>query len=316
MNTSVFKEYYSDHAFFDYYFHNVDEAVDVIIPVFHTNELWKNNLLSIYREIPVKRLLISDGGVIDDSLIILNDFPRVEIFNHRHFKTLGKCISELIKNVNTEHFIYLHSDVYLPKNWFKTMSKYKNEYDWFGCPMNITVLVNYRLLDNVRPYAGSQFGKKEAFANLDKIHDDFVYRQEDFVFENLVKTNGYKTGKIEDTFHYHQLMYRNSSGYDLNIKKVNIITDTSEREVLRRSDMQLRGIVKYLNDDSQWAIKEFESTALFMLKNNLIDYKTFRNWIKITNSVWLKHFNFKFILKYYKYKTKELFKNFIKGRDV
>ena len=33
--------------------------------------------------------------------------------------------------------------------------------------------------------------------NIDKIDDDFVYRQEDFVFDNLVKSNGFKTGKIE-----------------------------------------------------------------------------------------------------------------------
>lgn len=309
MKSSIFKEYYYEQVFYDNYLDNIYEAIDVIIPVYHTNELWKQNLLSIYREIPVKRLLISDGGVVDDSLTVLNDFPRVEIYNHRHLKTLGKCISELIKKVNTQHFVYLHSDVYLPNNWFKIMSKYKNDYDWFGCPMNITVLVNYRLHDEVRPYAGSQFGNKKAFENIDKIDDDFVYRQEDFVFDNLVKSNGFKTGKIEDTFHYHQLMYRDSKGYDLNITNVKITTNTTEEEILRRSDMQLRGIVKYLNDDSKWAIDEFESTAVFMLKNNLIEYKSFKNWIKLTNKIWLKHFGLRFIFRYYRFRIIGLLKN-------
>ena len=44
--------------------------VDVIIPIIHTTTLWKANLQSIYREIPVNRLIISDGGCIDNSLEI------------------------------------------------------------------------------------------------------------------------------------------------------------------------------------------------------------------------------------------------------
>ena len=96
-------------------------AVDVIIPIVHTNELWRSNLISIYREIPVNRLLIGDGGCIDDSLEVARQFPRVEVLDHRNFTSLGYSIRHLIEAVETEWFVYLHSDVFLPPGWFETM---------------------------------------------------------------------------------------------------------------------------------------------------------------------------------------------------
>ena len=60
---SIFQEYYSKQEFVDKYIQDPTDAIDVIIPVYHTNELWRANLISIFREIPVKRLLISDEQV-------------------------------------------------------------------------------------------------------------------------------------------------------------------------------------------------------------------------------------------------------------
>ena len=132
---SIFEEYYTKQPFHDRFISDNENAIDVIVPVYHTNELWQANLTSIYREVPVSRLLISDGGCIDDSIEIVSKFPRVSVLDHREYKTLGKCIAELIKMVDTKWFIYLHSDVYLPPGWFDTMIKYNNKYDWYGCPM-------------------------------------------------------------------------------------------------------------------------------------------------------------------------------------
>lgn len=289
---SIFQEYYTPQEFTDRFANNSANAIDVIIPVFHTNELWRSNLISIYREIPVRRLLISDGGVIDDSLDIVKEFPRVEIMNHRHFKSLGKCIAELIREVTSEWFIYLHSDVYLPSGWFDKMAVYQDKYDWYGCPMNITVLTEYRNHELSRPYAGSQIGRKAAFENgISGIDDDYVYRQEDFVFNRIVEDAGFKTGKVEDTFHYHQMMYRKSSGYDLNIKKVSIITDTKASEKKRTNETQLKGIVKYLDPVEPYMIKNFRELSFSMLLNKEIDYKGFRSWINHTNPSWLIFFN-------------------------
>lgn len=291
---SIFQEYYSEQEFTDRFISDPANAIDVIIPVYHTNELWRANLVSIYREIPVKRLLISDGGVVDNSIDIVKEFPRVEIFNHRHYKTLGKCIAELIKEVNAEWFAYLHSDVYLPKGWFDAMIKYKGTYDWYGCPMNITVLVNYRELLPDRPYAGSQIGRKEAFTQgIGKIDDDYVYRQEDFVFNRIVEDAGFRTGKIEDTHHYHQVMYRPSKGYDIHVKEVKIIDIRTDWEQKRTREMQLKGIVKYLDPVEPWVIGNFISYFKIMVLNKEINYAEFKKWVEYTNIRWLPYISFR-----------------------
>lgn len=289
---SIFREYYSKQEFKDRYLTDPSNAIEVIIPVYHTNELWRANLISIFREVPVKRLLISDGGVIDDSIDIVKEFPRVEVFNHRHYKSLGKCIAELIKEVKSEHFAYLHSDVYLPPGWFDNMIKHKNEYEWYGCPMNITVMVNYKVRLATRPYAGSQIGKKEAFVKfIDRVDDDYVYRQEDFVFNRIVEDAGYKTGKIEDTFHYHQVMYRQSAGYDINVASVHVETIRSEKERKRSNDTQIRGIVKYLDPVEPYVINDFKVHFREMVREKELNYSEFRRWVKYTNVRWLPYTN-------------------------
>ena len=217
---SIFREYFAQRPFVDRFESDPNGAVEVIIPVIHTNELWRINLYSLYREVPIRRLLIGDGGCKDDSIDIVKEFPRVEVLDHREFRSLGYSLRHLIEAVQTEWFIYVHSDVYLPPGWFETMSRYQAQYDWFGCPQQITVMVEYPLVDHTRPYAGSQMGRKAAFMQgLSRIDDDYVYRQEDFVLADIVKKGGGKEGRIEDVFHYHQLAFRQSE-WSRNIKPV------------------------------------------------------------------------------------------------
>src|SRR5437870_3911087 len=94
-----FHKYFQEREFIDRFARDSSRSVDVIIPVLHTNELWRSNLLSIYREIPVKRLLLGDGGCIDDTIEIARAFPRVRVFDHRSFKSLGFSIRRLIEEV-------------------------------------------------------------------------------------------------------------------------------------------------------------------------------------------------------------------------
>ncbi|MDZ4726920.1 MAG: glycosyltransferase family A protein [Leptospira sp.] len=289
---TIFREYYSKQDFVDRFKKNKSNAIDVCIPIVHTNELWEANLISIYREIPVNRLLISDGGCIDDSVSIVKKFPRVTILDHKEYKTLGYCIRKLIENVETEWFAYLHSDVYLPPNWFDTMIAHKGEFEWFGCPMRHTVLADYPGENEIRPYAGTQIGKKEAFLpNLHTIDDDYVYRQEDFVFENVVSKSGFRNGKIEDTFHYHQTMFRPSKWFDLKIKSVSFDLVKKPEEIVRAADMQVRGTIKYLAPNkflAFWIIPSFVD----LIEMKQLNWKEFRLWVKETNPAWLPYLSY------------------------
>lgn len=287
---SIFQRYYRSETFEDRFARDPAGAIDVIIPVIHTNELWEKNLISIYREVPVNRVLISDGGCKDDSIKIVSRFPRVTVLDHKEYKSLGFCLRKLIEAVETDWFIYVHSDVYLPAGWFDAMRAHQPTYDWFGCPQRITVQVEYpnvdKLFDEVRPYAGSQMGRRAAFIdNIKKIDDDFVYRQEDYVMASMVPEE--RHGRIEDTFHYHQVMHKDSP-WARKLKRVAVQVEWSREEEIRASTMQLKGIVKYLVP-SRNLVLEAELHIQRLIDLGAITMAELIDWIGKTNPAWLPH---------------------------
>ncbi|MBX9845837.1 MAG: glycosyltransferase family 2 protein [Xanthobacteraceae bacterium] len=287
----IFSRYYSKEEFVDRFARGEDAAVDIIIPVLSSNELWEKNLISIYREIPVNRLLLGDAGCADDTITTARKFPRVEVLDHRHFKSLGYSVRELIKAVETEWFIYLHSDVYLPDGWFDTMRKHQGEYDWFGCPMRITALIEYPLVNRERPYAGSQMGRKSAFmGGIDRIDDDYVYRQEDFVFARIVEDGNFRHGKIEDTFHYHQLMPR-LYGNDDRARKftgIEIGWEMSPEEELTTVETQVRGTIKYLRPD-RFQVLHLRTNLVRLHELRKVDLGELKEWTLRVNPEWLPY---------------------------
>jgi hypothetical protein len=286
---SIFREYYTERPFVDRYLVEPERAIDVIVPVVHTNELWRANLLSFYREIPIKNLLIGDGGCIDDSIEIALEFPRVKVLDHREYKTLGYSIRKLIEAVEAEWFTYIHSDAYLPVGWFDAMARHQGEYDWFGCPMQHTIMVEYDLDYGLRPWAGAQMGRRAAFGEaLDRIEDDYVYRQEDFVFSDVVARTGGREGKVADTFHYHQTM-RKESPWARKVTGVHVQVETNPAEEARTWDMQGRGIVKYLQPEGEWVLAEAVNSVDRMIALEQTSWEEFAAWVEKTNPAWLPY---------------------------
>lgn len=286
---SIFRRYYSDEPFVDRFLTESDKAIDVIIPLLHTNELWEKNLISFYREIPIHKLLLGDGGVIDDSIKVAMKFPRVTVFDHRKYLTLGYSLRRLIEAVETNWFAYLHSDIYLPSGWFDTMRCYQREYDWFGCPMQHTIMVEYHLREKDRPYAGSQMGRKKVFEkNLTRIDDDYVYRQEDFVLADIVERGGGKVGKVEDTFHYNQTMHKPSS-WMRKVRSATLDVEMSREEKVRTWMMQSKGIIKYLEPNHPWLINDVRESIRHLDFLKELDWADFKNWTRETNSRWLPY---------------------------
>ena len=286
---SIFREFYTEQPFVDRYMECPEKGVDVIIPVIHTNELWEANLLSFYREIPIHTLLIGDGGCIDDSIAIARKFPRVQVLDHRDYKSLGYSIRKLIETVETDWFIYVHSDAYLPKGWFDAMYRHQNDYEWFGCPMQNVFMVEFNNDYGERPWAGSQMGRKCAFEKgLDRIDDDYVYRQEDFVFADIVRNAGFREGKVTDTLHYHQTM-RKPTPWSRKVKRMQIDLELNREEEFRTYNMQAKGIIKYLQPSSPWLIDNASLCVYKLHELGELDWNEFKIWVKETNPAWLPY---------------------------
>lgn len=298
MGETIFQKYYKKNLLIDRKIAKGEKGIDVIIPLLNTNGLFETNLYSFYKEIPINRLLIGDGGCTDDSIDIVKKFPRVIIYNQKEFKTLGYRIQELIKKVSTNWFIYLHSDVFLPEGWYDEMVKHQNDYDWYECFRKITILVEYDAHgQNIakRPYSGSQMGKTEAFKNI-KVDDDYLYRNEDIIFRELVEKQGFSYGRISNTFHYHQAMNRRGET-EPNFKNVSIERETNKEWEIETYNMQARGIIKYLEPKKEFVDAVNSSIALLSNYNSL-NWSEFKKWVKETNPVWLKHISKKGSWKY------------------
>jgi len=283
---SIFRSYFHQPAFHDRYVQNAVDAVDVLIPVLHTNDLWEANLLSIYREIPVKRLLLGDAGCVDRTLEIAQQFPRVEVFDHRKYVSLGYSIRKLIEEVQTEWFVYLHSDVYLPAGWFETMKKFQGTYDWYECRQQLTILLEYPLSYHKcnRPYSGSQMGRKAAFTDvLPKIEDDYLYRNEDIILAHLIEEAGQRYGRVDEAYHYHQHMLKRSTwGRDV---RVEFNVEPTKQEEIRTYMMQAKGIVKYMNPTLA-LIDEVQVSTRRLQELGVMSQAEFAKWAAVTNPTW------------------------------
>jgi glycosyltransferase involved in cell wall biosynthesis len=288
---SIFREYFKDKKLEDRFKKDKEKAVDVIIPLFNSNVLWRTNLLSFYREIPIKTLIVGDGGSTDDSVAVVKEFPRVNIIDQKNYRSLGYCIRKLIEMVETEYFIYLHSDVWLPNGWFDKMYAYKNTYDWFECYRRITILFEYeeqRQNMAERPYSGSQFGRTAAFRELlPNIEDDYLYRNEDIIFMELLKKFGGRYFRIPDTYHYHQIMNRKGEK-EPKTKSVSIVREYDPDWEVRMLNMQARGIIKYL--EPKGYLKDSVNAPLRALDRiERLNWKEFCKWVKETNPIWLRY---------------------------
>ncbi len=306
---SIFKRLFSEEEFIDRFANDSTHAVDVIIPVLHTNELWYKNLISIYREIPVNRLLLGDGGCIDDTIEIAKKFPRVEVFDHSQYKTLGYSIMQLVKEVQTEFFIYLHSDVYIADGWFDKFYLNTEKYDWFECEQRHVCLIEYdrKFADSPRGFGfgGSQMGKKSAFDDImEDIDDDYLYRNEDIILRTALQKKGHKWGFDDTLFHYHELMHKPSPN-GRKFKSLKLELEIPEHEQFKHWDMQLRGYIKYLEPTNPVLFKEGINFKNKLIKKRFVNKYELIEWVEKTNKNWLCIFTKKELLKY---KLKKIFK--------
>jgi len=297
LHSFVFKEYFSiPDTIEDRLTKTNEKGIDVIIPLINTNELFERNLYSFYKEIPINRLLIGDGGCTDGSIEIANKFPRVVVLKQKGYTSQGFAIKELMEAVETENFIYLHADVFLTEGWYEEMKKHLNEYDWFECPQRLTVMVEFwnNMGQEVeRSYSGAQMGKKEIFNKITPIiEDDFLQRNEDIIFSELVENVGGKYGKVTSAFHYHQVMSRRGET-EPKFKSVIVQKDNDKDWEVRIFNMQAKGIIKYLNPTKKYLIDEVNDSLKILHAYKEINDNELRDWISKTNPAWLPHIRYK-----------------------
>jgi glycosyltransferase involved in cell wall biosynthesis len=105
-----------------------EDRVDVIMRTKNSAEMLKQSLDSIFQEIPVRKVIIVDGGSTDDTIKIASQYENVEIY-HKPELNLGQATQFGFRVAETEWIAVIDSDIILKNGWYSQMSEYMNESD-------------------------------------------------------------------------------------------------------------------------------------------------------------------------------------------
>jgi glycosyltransferase involved in cell wall biosynthesis len=101
------------------------ERVDVIVLTRNSERLLKRCLRSVYRNVPVDRLIVVDGYSTDATVDIVREFQKKygNVVLIRDNGTRGSARERAIQEVKTDWFMFVDSDVILCDGWFTKAAK-------------------------------------------------------------------------------------------------------------------------------------------------------------------------------------------------
>jgi glycosyltransferase involved in cell wall biosynthesis len=101
------------------------ESIDVAILTMNSERILRECLNSVYKNVPVKNLIVVDGFSTDATTSIIKEFQ--EKYGNVKFVqekgTRGSARQTAIQLVKTDWFMFVDSDVILSKNWFVETQK-------------------------------------------------------------------------------------------------------------------------------------------------------------------------------------------------
>jgi hypothetical protein len=130
--------------------------------------------------------------------------------------------------------------------------------------------------------------KKNSIKNF-QCDDDYMWRYTDILLRQIVEKDGFRYGKVNDTFHVHNEIERIPYGSDSekNFQEIKfsepkfIIHDQKKLEYSMIK--HAKAVVKYLDPDYPMVKNDFGYESIIRLLN--------REWIEINGPKWLKRYD-------------------------
>lgn len=261
--------------------------VDVLMLTLDAERYLEKCLDSVYAEIPVNNLIVVDGGSSDNTLSLLREYPRVEIHVRPDIRTTGKGLELALSRAATEWIAFIDSDMELPEGWYEEMSKYKDKYDYFESK-RIMHWEFYR--ENAasvdidrRSYAIGQLAKLNCFRDY-HVEDDYMWGATDMLLRQIAEKNGYRFGKIANTYHYHHATDNLKYESDQVKRGRRLVFKEPKEEFLDREnrekalDRYRKAVVKYLDPEFVY-VRGHEPTLEMLMKLDA-------DWVKSTSTKW------------------------------
>jgi len=198
--------------------------IDVVVLTKNSERILEKCLNSIYKNIPVNRLIVIDGYSTDRTVEIVEKFKEkygnAILIQERG--TRGAARERGIKEVKTKWFMFVDSDVVLCDEWFKKVKKYMME-DGVGAVWGIEVwhgMKNSKVLKLflwlTRKIFEIRGGTHDTLIRLEAVKDmkipDELHVFEDAYIKEWITRQGYKVIACYDPYCIH---YRPDSVWTL-----------------------------------------------------------------------------------------------------
>jgi glycosyltransferase involved in cell wall biosynthesis len=107
----------------------MNKSVDVVVLTKNSERLLRECFDSVYRNVPVSRLIVVDGHSTDRTPEIVEEFQKKHgnVVFLQVQGTRGSARQKAMEIVETEWFMFVDSDVLLSKNWFVDAQKLVKE---------------------------------------------------------------------------------------------------------------------------------------------------------------------------------------------
>lgn len=227
------------------------EECDMIVPTHFVDwNFFGGNVRSWMKEIPIKTLYFGCNNpeleYIEELKTHLSQYKCVKFIDQRNIKTLGMQLADLFKRCDTEFVCYCHADAKPTPHSFLVLEADMEDHVGiveservsypYEDPENFPTVYPYYYYRD-RSFSGYQLFRMETIKDiLVRIEDDYIYRNEDIIFQNVCENAGYEYRK---SFSMH--IHTNS--------KVNQMWTPQGKEGknarAKTFDMQIKGIVKY-----------------------------------------------------------------------
>jgi glycosyltransferase involved in cell wall biosynthesis len=190
--------------------------IDVVLLTMNSEHLLAQCLSSAYKNVPIKNLIVIDGFSTDRTLEILERFKRKygNVYITRMHGSRAKARTEGIRQVTSEWFMFLDSDVLLCPDWFCNVQA--DLADGIGAVwgLNIDMLPNVK---NKRILSLQKLVAKQAFYLRGGTHDTLILHKavedinipehlhtyEDAYLMQYIKQRGYKTQVGTNIYCHH-----------------------------------------------------------------------------------------------------------------
>jgi glycosyltransferase involved in cell wall biosynthesis len=180
----------------------------------NSERLLRECLESVYRNVPVNKLIVVDGYSTDETLKILEEFENKyeNVVLIQDSGTRGRARQIAIQRVETEWFMFVDSDVILCDDWFQKASKLMKADVGAVWGMEIwSVLKNMRVLSLFQKITMKIFERRGGTHDLLVRHKALeginipynLHTYEDAYIRSWIRKNGYKVIPVYDPYCLH-----------------------------------------------------------------------------------------------------------------